>query len=129
MSPSKFKTIPSLSTLQALVNVYFKNCHDQPYSFFREDSLRQNLQDGSLPDYLLMALVATTARYSSHPCFENRQKEAIEIYSGGAWHKVLQEVFSSEQILNLQTVQATCLLAVIEFTGKCPTAHVLDMLS
>lgn len=65
-----------------------------------------------------MAFVATAARYSTHVYFENRQKEAIETYSKTAWHIVLQQVFSSEQGLDLHVVQATNLLAVIDFTGE-----------
>jgi hypothetical protein len=64
-----------------------------------------------------MAFVATAARYSEHVYFENRQKEAIETYSRTAWHIVLKQAFSSEQGLDLYVVQATNLLAVIDFTG------------
>lgn len=65
-----------------------------------------------------MAFVATAARYSSHAYFDDRQTEATETYSKKAWHIILQQVFSSEQGLNLYAVQATNLLAAIDFTGK-----------
>jgi hypothetical protein len=64
-----------------------------------------------------MAFVATAARYSSHTFFENRQTEATETYAKKAWNIILQQVFSSEQGLNLHAVQATNLLAAIDFTG------------
>lgn len=114
---SKFSTIPTLPVLEALADVYFTNCQNQPYCFFLERPFRQRLADGSLPNYLLMAFVATAARYSTHRYFENRQTEAIETYSKNAWLIVLQQVFSSEQGLDLCAVQATNLLAVIDFTG------------
>jgi hypothetical protein len=100
-----------------MADVYFTSCHNQPYCFFLESSFRQRLSDGTLPDYLLMAFVATAVRYSSHAYFENRQSEARETYARMAWHVILKQVFSSEQGLDLQAVQATNLLAVIDFTG------------
>jgi hypothetical protein len=114
---SKFSTVPPLSVLEAMADVYFTSCHNQPYCFFLETSFRQHLIEDSLPDYLLMAFVATSARYSSHAYFENRQSEALDSLAKMAWHIVLKQVFSSEQGLDLHAVQATHMLAVIDFTG------------
>ena len=116
---SKFSVVPALPILKALTDIYFASCQNQPYSHFHERSFRQRLKDGSLPEYLLLAFVATAARYSSHEFFENRQSEAIETYARTAWLIVLKQVFSSEQGLDLHAVQATNLLAVIDFTGNC----------
>ena len=115
---SQFDTVPPLHILESLADVYFANCHNQPYSLFIESSFRQNLSDESLPDYLLMAFAATAVRYSSDLYFNNRHTEAIETYSKTAWRVILQQVFSSEQSLNLHALQATNLLAVIDFTGN-----------
>ena len=109
--------VPPLPVLESLAEVYFSNCHNQPYCFFLEAHFRPRLVDRSLPEYLLLAFVATAARYSTHVYFENRQKEAIETYSRTAWRIILQQAFSSEQGLDLHVVQATNLLAVIDFTG------------
>lgn len=111
-----------------MVDVYFTHCHNQPYCFFQETNFRQRLVEGSLPDYLLMAFVATSARYSSHAYFENRQSEALAILAKKAWHVVLNQVFSSEQGLDLHAVQATHMLAVIDFTGNS-LAHLFEFVS
>jgi hypothetical protein len=123
---SKFSTVPPLSVLEAMVDVYFTSCHNQPYCFFQETSFRQRLIEDSLPDYLLMAFVATSARYSSHAYFENRQSEALDSLAKMAWHIVLKQVFSSEQGLDLHAVQATHMLAVIDFTGEF-MVRILDL--
>ena len=123
---SKFSTVPPLPILQVLADVYFTNCHNQPYCFFLEDHFRQRLVNESLPEYLLMAFAATAARYSTHTYFENRQSEAIVTYSKAAWHIILEQVFSSEEGLDLHIVQATNLLAVIDFTGKPLPFHYSD---
>jgi len=120
---SKFSTVPPLPILQVLADVYFTDCHNQPYCFFLESHFRQRLADECLPEYLLMAFAATAARYSTHTYFENRQSEAIETYSKAAWHIILSQVFSSEEGLDLHVVQATNLLAVIDFTGKTLFIH------
>jgi hypothetical protein len=114
---SKFQTVPPQLVLEALADTYFTSCHNQPYCYFMQNPFRQHLANGSMPDYLVMAFAATAARYSAHPYFEGRQTEAIQTYSKTAWHIILQQVFSSEQGLDLPAVQATNLLAVIDFTG------------
>lgn len=101
-----------------MADVYFQECHNQPYCFFEEISFRQRFEEAILPDYLLMAFVATAARYSNHSYFEDRQHEAMKTFAKSAWLIILQQVFTSEQCLNLYTVQATHLLAVIDFTGS-----------
>lgn len=121
---SKFLNVPSKEVLHQMADSYFQECHNQPYCFFEEMSFRQRLEEDALPDYLLMAFVATAARYSNHSYFENRQREAMKTYAKSAWLVILQQVFTSEQGLNLYTVQATHLLAVIDFTGLAPRRYI-----
>jgi hypothetical protein len=117
-SSSKFCLVPPLPILKALADVYFANCQNQPYSYFLESSFRQRLNDGNLPEHLLLAFAATAARYSSHEFFGNRQSEATKTYARTAWLVILTQVFSSEHGLDLCAVQATNMLAIIDFTGN-----------
>lgn len=104
--------------LKALADVYFANCHNQPYCFFSETAFRQRLNAEQIPKHLLLAFAATAIRYSSHEYFQDSQDEAIEAYARAAWLVIWEQVFSSDRGLDLSAVQATNLLAIIEFTGK-----------
>ena len=114
---SKFSSVPDRRVLDSLTDVYFTSCQNQPYAYFHENAFRRRLRDGEIPDYLVLAFVASAARYLTHEFFETRQKEAIETFAQAAWLIILRHVFSSEQGLDLCGVQATNLLAIIDFTG------------
>ncbi|KAK5461145.1 hypothetical protein LTS15_003208 [Exophiala xenobiotica] len=74
------------------------------------------MREGSLPSYLLLTIVATAARFSKDPFFENRQTEAIETFARFAWLEIFEKAFSDEASLNIHAVQSTNMLAVIDFT-------------
>jgi hypothetical protein len=65
--------------------------------------------------------MATSARYSSDEFFEGRQFEAMEVYARTAWLDILKQAFSSDLEMDLYTVAATNMLAVIDFTGIATT--------
>lgn len=114
---SDFATLPSRTTLLSLIDVYFESCHNQPYVYFHETSFRQRFEEGLLPRYLLYAFAATACRFSEHEFYRNRQVEAIAAYADASWSEIFQHSFSYEDSLELHMVQATSMLAVIDFTG------------
>lgn len=118
---SKFSVVPSLDVLRSAADVYFSNCQNQPYCYFHEESFRHRLEEGMLPSYLLLTFMATAARYSFDQFFEGRKFEAMEIYARAAWRDILKLAFSSDLEMDLYTVAATNMLAVVDFTGPYPT--------
>jgi len=70
-----------------------------------------------MPDYLLMAMLALAARFSTEPFFERRNSEAIETYSRTAWNEIFENSFSEDFNLDIHAVQATNMLAIVDFTG------------
>lgn len=106
----------------SLTDTYFQSCHCQPYFYFREESFRRRLLANSLPNWLLLAFVATASRFSEDPFFQGRQEEAVEIYADTAWSEIHEKVFSQDDFINVHTVQAINMLAVTDFTGElsCP---------
>jgi hypothetical protein len=105
------------TAIESLTNVYFRRCHQQPYTYFHEASFRQNLKDGVLPSYLLWALTATAVRFSDDPRFADCQAEAINCYSKMAWSSILDQSFSDTHDLNIRTVQAANMLGAVDFVG------------
>ena len=103
--------------LRSVIDTYFAFCHNQPYCYFVESHFREKLEKGELPDYLLMAVVALAGRFSWDPFFDDEQLIATEIYSRTAWNEVFDISFSEAGALDLAIVQATNMLAVVDFTG------------
>lgn len=114
---NEFASLLDACTMQDLTDVYFRHCHQQPYTFFHEASFRRCLQDGVLPAYLLWALAATAVRFSDDPRFATCQAEAIDSYSRMAWNSILQQSFSEAHDLTIRTVQAANMLGTVDFVG------------
>ncbi|KAH7063487.1 carboxyl transferase domain-containing protein [Macrophomina phaseolina] len=114
---NKFSCLPSVEVLQDAADVYFRHCQNQPYCYFLESTFRQRLDEGSLPSYLLYSFMAVATRFSTHPFFEDHHAEAIESYARLAWSEILEKSFSDDHDVDVSTVQAANMLAVIDFEG------------
>jgi hypothetical protein len=114
---SGFASLLDTRTLQSLADVYFRCCHQQPYSYFHEGTFRRDLENGSLPYYLLLAFAATTVRFSNDSCFTDRQAEVMDWYSRMAWSEIVKQSFSDTHSLDIRTVQAVNMLGVVDYVG------------
>ncbi|KAF2207630.1 hypothetical protein CERZMDRAFT_23816, partial [Cercospora zeae-maydis SCOH1-5] len=113
----RFKQPPSPHVISKLTDVYFSNCHNQPYCFFHEANMRRRLQDGEVPEPLLLAFAASAARYSRDDYFQPDALVAVESYARDAWAMLKCQVLDSDSCGDLAAVQATTLLAIIDFTA------------
>jgi hypothetical protein len=102
--------------LLGCVNDYFRHCHNQPYSFFHEVSFRQSLERGLLPDHLVLAVLASAARFSSDPFFCDPHESAAQ-YANRSWKAIVVSYLAHNQAAHVQTVQTITLLAIFDFTG------------
>ncbi|KAF4983687.1 hypothetical protein FDECE_17249 [Fusarium decemcellulare] len=82
-SPEKDR--PQMHTLLFAADVYFRFCHNQPYSLFHEQTFRRRLVDGTLPPYLLWALLSVARRYSTLPAFQLATADDALVYATRAW--------------------------------------------
>ncbi|KAI1615969.1 fungal-specific transcription factor domain-containing protein [Exophiala viscosa] len=108
--------LPPEGMIRSVLQTYFIHCHNQPYAFFRPEYFYWKFNRGEVPDYLLMAMLALAARFSSEPFFESKNVEAIETYSRTAWNEIFEKSFSEDFNLDIHAVQATNLLAIVDFT-------------
>lgn len=115
---SSFATPPPAAILKHLVDVYFLNCHCQPYSFFHEAILRRQLLDDEVPQYLQLAIASTAVRYSKHEYFKDSQATALRSYARSSWLILLERFFTSDNHPDVAMAQATALLAVTDFVGE-----------
>lgn len=114
---TRFSTLPEPAVIQSLVDTYFRHCHFQPYCYFDEANFRCRLSGGDLPPWLLLAVIATAVGFSDDDCFEGKQTEASDCFASSAWEEINARMFQEEDFMTIHTVQATNMLAVIDFTG------------
>lgn len=113
--------LPSLDTVMAAADIYFRCCHNKPYSLFHEDSFKAKLAMGQLPHHLVFAILASAARHSTH-IFRNN-KEALAIYSMESWKALVLPWNEIEDRISINIVQTILLLAIIDYTdGKSQCA-------
>ena len=110
-------SVPS-EILEAVVDTYFTFCHNQPYSFFHEGSFRHRLSTGSLPEYLILAVLAYGVRYCAHSYFANKSHEISVLYANQSWKSVVKNCFTANKAADLSIVQTVSLLALFDFTGE-----------
>ncbi|KPM37531.1 hypothetical protein AK830_g9064 [Neonectria ditissima] len=118
----RFNTIPSHSVTQSLVDSFFVHVHNQPYSYFHEQSFRDRLACGLLPKCLVFAVLASALRFSDIESFRGSVHEATEAYAREAWLSILSDHMTAENSLNLYVAQATNMLAIIDFTAAGRTS-------
>lgn len=97
------------------VNTYFEYCHNRPYSLFHEGNFRARLAQQELPDYLLLAIVATTLRFSGS--FAWSVKPGTDIQAATSSWKRLDALYLAKNNTDIHTVQTLALLSVFDFTG------------
>lgn len=111
-----------------MIDTYFIHVHNQPYSYFQESSFRQRLESNLLPRCLVLAVLASAVKFSTHEYYAGRAREATEKYARESWMSVLTDYMAAEENMNIHVVQTVNLLAVVDYTGavtaylKIPTA-------
>lgn len=117
-SCSEYASLLDHSTLQSITDVYFRHCHQHPYTYFDEGTFRQSLEIGSLPSYLTFAIAAIAVSYSSEACFRGRKTEAMNSYSKLAWSEIMEQSFSDNHGPSIHTVQAANMLGIVDYVGN-----------
>ncbi|KAK6214903.1 hypothetical protein QIS74_07922 [Colletotrichum tabaci] len=112
-----FNTIPPDPVTQSLVDTFFKCVHNQPYSYFHEESFRRKLAAGQLARCVVLAVLASSLRFSGHTYYQGATSEAIQAYAREAWLSVLNDHMAVEDTPGLEVAQATNILAIIDFTS------------
>lgn len=112
--------LPSLTEQLEFASVYFQHCHNQPYCYFHERSFCRRLREDSLPPFLVLAVLATAARFRvsrSTSASHSPREDLADAYAQGSWSIIMQRTMTSGYHVHLHLVQATNLLAVIDFTS------------
>jgi hypothetical protein len=108
--------IPPPEIAWSIINDFFKYSHNQPYSFFHEANFRACFLDGFLPEYLLLAVLASGLRFSNNTFFNGKHMAAAKAYADKAWSLIMGQCFSDD-IVDHRMVQAITLLSIFDFVG------------
>lgn len=111
--------LPSAHILLFAADVYFRFCHNQPYSLFHEGRFRQRLIAGSVPDYLTWAFLASARRFSSFPHRDFEGIDNVTALSRRAWETFpvpWQGPSNAEEALSI--MQAIVLIVSVEHPGE-----------
>lgn len=120
-SVAPYNQLPPRDIILAAADLYFRYCHNQPYSLFHESSLRTRIQFNELPMHLLFALVASAVRYSSDPFFSDKDA-AVSAYAHQSWKAIVMPWNGIQSDAELTIVQTILLLAIIDYTGMSDSA-------
>ncbi|KAH8803719.1 fungal-specific transcription factor domain-containing protein [Xylogone sp. PMI_703] len=114
---ASFPGLLPLPVLLSTVDLYFRRCHNQPYSFFHEGNFRHRLSNGLIPDHLLFAVLATAIRFSSNSFFREQTREIAVTYANKSWKSIVSSCFTRNDAVDIMTVQTITLLAIFDFTA------------
>jgi hypothetical protein len=118
LSCRRFTTAPPPAVMDHLIDAYFLHVHNQPYSYFHEQSFRERVNYGLVPKCLLFAILASALKFSDIEYFQGSIREATEAYAREAWLAILHEHLTVENNPTLQVAQASNILGVVDFTCK-----------
>ncbi|KAH7268504.1 fungal-specific transcription factor domain-containing protein [Fusarium solani] len=124
-NPQPDDTFPPIETLLFAADVFFRFCHNQPYSLFHEATFRQRLVSGELRPHLVWALLAAARRYSSLPNLQLNDPDDAQFYAKKAWDCMKLPwsggVSDEEVVPILQTI---ILIVNVEHpSGLCASAY------
>ncbi|PCD26111.1 hypothetical protein AU210_012543 [Fusarium oxysporum f. sp. radicis-cucumerinum] len=105
------------SVARTVFQDYFRFAHNQPYSFFHEGTFWKKLNEGALPDHLLLAVLSHAVRFSSDPFFRNRSTFMSLLFANIAWKSIVSPYFYERADADLATVQTITLLSLYDFTA------------
>lgn len=120
VSPTESSEPISAVQPDALLDTYFTRFHAKPFYVLDESTLRQRLQLGQVPGYLIQAIYAVAAKYTPHP---NGYQSAVKLSEDYA-SRSRSEIDTDEP--SIDGLQALMLL-VIAFTaaGRGKKAYML----
>ncbi|KAM5356874.1 hypothetical protein ACJ41O_003520 [Fusarium nematophilum] len=117
--------LPPIHTLLFAADVFFRFCHNQPYSLFHEETFRRRLVAGELPNHTVWALLAAARRYSSLPDLQLNASDDALFYAGKAWECLKlpwDGGMSDEEVVPV--LQTIVLIVNIEHpAGLCASAY------
>ncbi|EHK41752.1 hypothetical protein TRIATDRAFT_207590 [Trichoderma atroviride IMI 206040] len=111
----RFTTAPPPAVMDHLIDAYFLHVHNQPYSYFHEQSFRERVNYGLIPKCLLFAILASALKFSDIEYFQGSIREATEAYAREAWLAILHEHLTVEN--NPTLAERTLTLLTLFYIG------------
>jgi hypothetical protein len=107
--------------LAAIFHDYFKFCHNQPYSFFHEETFWKRLAENALPHYLILAIMANALRFSTLKGLRGDAASLAGTCANLSWKSIVSHYFQQRADADIKIVQTITLLSIFDFTGEGQT--------
>lgn len=118
MPMGKSESLPPYEEQLMLVDLYFLYFHNQPYSLFHESDFRIRFHTGTLPDYLLLAVMVNSFRFVNNSSTAQERLQIAATFADSAWQSISKDCFSGKDAVNLSIIQTLTLLCIFDFTGE-----------
>ncbi|CAD0115117.1 unnamed protein product [Aureobasidium uvarum] len=105
---SHLGVLPPSAVCNHLVNLYFDYIHDQFHTLFQKPAFMADLASDRVPTVILLAIIALSARFSSHEYFQGSSPRT----------RGVQYARRASQLLDPSDVSLTCIQACV-LLGAC----------
>ncbi|KAL4787696.1 fungal-specific transcription factor domain-containing protein [Aspergillus varians] len=130
-------SLPPAPVLQSLIDTFFFfSVHDRSYACVKQASFMQAFEEGRLPDYLLLAVLACAVQLTEPDCERTRQQE-MGAYASESWTLVSTnhlKAFENPAVEfpvvenpRIEIIQTLSLLAVFDYRTGCVSAACLKI--
>ncbi|KAL4811452.1 hypothetical protein BDV18DRAFT_129379, partial [Aspergillus unguis] len=101
-------SLPPLPVLESVVDTYFEYHYSPVETFLLESSFREDLAAGTLPTYLLLAVLAAGVPLSPEVYYEGKRIRAAEAYAEESWLLVKTEALAHPKLDVVETLGVLC---------------------
>ncbi|KAL5001526.1 hypothetical protein BDV10DRAFT_160066 [Aspergillus recurvatus] len=107
--------LPPESVLHSVVDTFFEP-KDRNFCCVPETSFRQMFEDGTLPDYLLLAVLAAAVPFTTEAYYERTRKEAAISYAKQFWLSLSATDLKAEDP-KIEVAETLSLLVVLDWSA------------
>lgn len=107
-----------MDVLRSLVDFFFLNLHNQPYSLFHEASFRLRLQADLISNALVYSFLALSLRFAQDPYFNGHEADVAHAYAAESWKLIQQQWMDANEDGQIQMAQALVLLSLLDLSGN-----------
>ncbi|KAL4911507.1 hypothetical protein BDW74DRAFT_172966 [Aspergillus multicolor] len=104
--------LPPESVMHSLIDTFF-GCKERAYSGIPESFFRQMLEDGTLPRYMLLAVLAAAVPLTTEPFYDDTKNEAAASYAQQSWLSIIADGVTADA-LRIEAVRTLSVLVILD---------------
>ncbi|KAL4792428.1 hypothetical protein BDV19DRAFT_252641 [Aspergillus venezuelensis] len=118
---------PPTPILHSVIDTFFLRLYSRFYTCILEDQFRKELETGTLPEHLLLAVLGAAIPLSTEAYYQHTRLEAARSYLSASWASLLKEHLPATENGSIRNPRAeiaqTCnLLGVLDWSTGRPSS-------